>query len=97
MASIDSAPSKLDVEILVHGTDEDMAKLLEIIATRSPSLCVPAAVSVEEYASKPRRRVTFSIAGPTDFMLEEAREWLNELLLDGRREITGTVTPRDAK
>lgn len=87
----------MDIEILVHGTSEDMAKLLEIIKSRGPSLCVPAIVGVEDYVSNPRRRITFSIAGPTDFMLEEAIDWLNELLLDGHREVRGTITPLDSK
>ncbi|MGV8894212.1 MAG: hypothetical protein ACOH2K_14980 [Burkholderiaceae bacterium] len=91
--TIDPSNSKLDIEILVNGTDEEMSELVKIIKARSLRLCVEPVVGREFGTSNSRRKVTFSVQGPTDLRLETVTGWMDSLLLEGRRDVNGTITP----
>jgi len=81
--SIDPANSKLDIEILVAGTDEQMAELTKLIVAGIPQSSAPPVITSHDPANALSRRIEFSIKGPTDFQVETTLDWLKSLNLMG--------------
>lgn len=81
--SIDPANSKLDIEILVDGTDEQIAELSKLIVAGIPQSSAPPVIESHDPVNSLSRRIMFSIKGPTDFQVATTLDWLKSLKLVG--------------
>ncbi len=89
--SIDPTNSKLDIEILVEGTDDKIAELTKLIIAGIPPSSAPPVIEPHDPVNHLSRRIMFSIKGPTDFRVETTLDWLKTLKLVGGQAY-GTIS-----